>query len=54
MREFRPGEDVPLEVSLYFLTRVIDLYARHPELRAGIGTPEELERLRGALTRQVT
>ena len=54
VREFRPGEDVPLEVSLYFLTRVIDLYARQPELRAAIGTPEELERLRGALTRQVT
>ncbi|MEV4138666.1 hypothetical protein AB0J72_41695 [Dactylosporangium sp. NPDC049742] len=54
VREFRPGEDVPLEVSLYFLTRVIDLYARQPERRAAIGTAEELERLRGALTRQVT
>ncbi|MEV0136464.1 hypothetical protein AB0H83_49580 [Dactylosporangium sp. NPDC050688] len=54
VREFRPGEDVPLEVSLYFLTRVIDLYARQPERRAAIGTPEELERLRGTLTRQVT
>jgi hypothetical protein len=54
VREFRPGEDVPLEVSLYFLTRVIDLYARQPERRAAIGTQEELERLRGTLTRQVT
>lgn len=54
VREFRPGEDVPLEVSLYFLTRVIDLYARQPAQRAAIGTPEELDRLRGTLTRQVT
>lgn len=54
VRDFRPGEVVPLDVSLYFLTRVIDLYARHPERRAAIGTPAELERLRGTLTRQVT
>lgn len=54
LKRFQPGQVVPLDVSLWFLFRSIHAYLDHPERRAAIGTPEELERLRGTLTRQAT
>ncbi|GAA2610361.1 hypothetical protein GCM10010399_46570 [Dactylosporangium fulvum] len=54
IKAFQPGQVVPLEVSLWFLSLSIHSYLAHPEHRAAIGTPEELDRLRGALTRQFT
>jgi hypothetical protein len=50
LRRFQPGQAVPLDVSLWFLFRSIHAYLDHPERRAAIGTPQELERLRGELT----
>lgn len=54
IRRFQPGQVVPLDVSLWFLFHSIHTYLAHPERRPAIGTPEELERLRGALARQAT
>ncbi|GAA4247168.1 hypothetical protein [Dactylosporangium darangshiense] len=54
IKRFQPGQIVPLDVSLWFLFRSIHAYLDHPERRAAIGTPEELERLRGTLARQAT
>lgn len=54
IRRFQPGQDVPLDVSLWFLFRAIHAYVQQPHHRAAIGTPQELERLRGTLTRQTT
>ncbi|MEV6923486.1 hypothetical protein AB0M46_03075 [Dactylosporangium sp. NPDC051485] len=54
IKRFQPGQVVSLDVSLWFLFRSIHSYLDHPERRAAIGTPEELERLRGTLARQVT
>jgi hypothetical protein len=53
IRRFQPGQDVPLDVSLWFLFRAIHSYVEHPQQRPAIGTPGELERLRGTLARQV-
>jgi hypothetical protein len=54
IKRFQPGQVVPLDVSLWFLFRAIHSYLDHPERRPAIGTPEELERLRGTLARQAT
>lgn len=51
IKRFQPGQVVPLDVSLWFLFRAIHAYIDHPERRAAIGTPEELDRLRGTLDR---
>ncbi|MET7393460.1 hypothetical protein ABZS66_08205 [Dactylosporangium sp. NPDC005572] len=49
IRQLQPGQAVPLDVSLWFLSLSIYDYVTHPEHRAAIGTPEELDRLRGTL-----
>ncbi|WP_433083074.1 hypothetical protein ACQP1P_03635 [Dactylosporangium sp. CA-052675] len=54
VKRFQPGQDVPLDVSLWFLFRAIHTYVEHPQQRLDIGTPEELVRLRGTLARQAT
>jgi hypothetical protein len=54
IKRFQPGQVVPLDVSMWFLFRSIHEYVEHPGQREAIGTPEELARLRGSLTRQVT
>ncbi|WP_433056106.1 hypothetical protein [Dactylosporangium sp. CS-033363] len=54
IKRFQPGQDVPLDVSLWFLFRAIHSYVEQPSHRAAIGLPEELERLRGTLARQPT
>jgi hypothetical protein len=52
LRRFQPGQDTPLDVSLWFLFRAIHLYVEQPERRPAIGTAAELDRIRGVLTRQ--
>ncbi|MFI5906449.1 hypothetical protein [Dactylosporangium sp. NPDC051541] len=54
VKRFQPGQDMPLDVSLWFLFRTIHTYVQHPEQRPAIGSEPELERLRGTLARQVT
>ncbi|WP_432985277.1 hypothetical protein [Dactylosporangium sp. CA-233914] len=52
LKRFQPGQTVPLDVSLWFLFRSIHVYLEQPDRRPAIGTPQELARLRGSLSRQ--
>ena len=53
VKRFAPGQETPLDVSLWFLFRTVYVYVDQPERRPAIGTADELDRLRGMLTRQV-
>ncbi|WP_432834710.1 hypothetical protein [Dactylosporangium sp. CA-092794] len=54
IKRFQPGQVTPLDVSLWFLFRAIHSYVADPERRPAIGTPDELQRLRGAVARQAS
>jgi hypothetical protein len=54
---FPPREDIPaglLHIEPAFLAAAVRHYVEHPEHRAGIGTAEELTRLKAALTASTT